>query len=195
MRIAIADIGSNSTRLLVAEVDDRDAVTELERRSEVTRLAAGVEASGRLADEAMERVFSALESYAGVIEQAGGVERYVGVMTSASRDAAQARLDQSLLGYRKTVLSALGEVADGLSAYEASAEAQQLQDRRVAITAEALRLAELRFRAGTTSFLEVLDAQRQLLAAQLDAVQALLERRLALVRVYLALGGGWDATQ
>ena len=88
MRIAVADIGSNSTRLLVADVDGRGAVAELERRSEVTRLAAGVEASGRLADEAMERVFTALEAYAGVIAQAGGVDRYVGVMTSASRDAA-----------------------------------------------------------------------------------------------------------
>ena len=118
---------------------------------------------------------------------------YTGGSLSANRDAALARLDQSLLAYRKTVFAALGEVADGLQAYESSAEAQRLQEARVAIGAEALRLAELRFRAGTTSFLEVLDAQRQLLAAQLDAVQAVLDRRLALVRVYLALGGGWES--
>lgn len=118
---------------------------------------------------------------------------YTGGSLSANRDAALARLDQALLAYRKTVFAALGEVADGLQAYESSAEAQRLQEARVAIGAEALRLAELRFRAGTTSFLEVLDAQRQLLAAQLDAVQAVLDRRLALVRVYLALGGGWES--
>ncbi len=118
---------------------------------------------------------------------------YTGGSLSANRDAALARLDQSLLAYRKTVFAALGEVADGLQAYESSAEAQRLQEARVAIGAEALRLAELRFRAGTTSFLEVLDAQRQLLAAQLDAVQAVLDRRLVLVRVYLALGGGWES--
>ena len=118
---------------------------------------------------------------------------YTGGSLSANRDAALARLDQSLLAYRKTVFAALGEVADGLQAYESSAEAQRLQEARVAIGAEALRLAELRVRAGTTSFLEVLDAQRQLLAAQLDAVQAVLDRRLALVRVYLALGGGWES--
>ena len=118
---------------------------------------------------------------------------YTGGSLSANRDAALARLDQSLLAYRKTVFAALGEVADGLQAYESSAEAQRLQEARVAIGAEALRLAELRFRAGTTSFLEVLDAQRQLLAAHLDAVQAVLDRRLALVRVYLALGGGWES--
>ena len=54
-----------------------------------------------------------------------------------------------------------------------------------------MRLAELRFRSGTTNFLEVLDAQRQLLAAETKEAQALLEKRLALISVYLALGGGW----
>jgi multidrug efflux system outer membrane protein len=53
----------------------------------------------------------------------------------------------------------------------------------------------MRFSAGTTSFVEVLDAQRQLLSAETDAVQSMLDRRLALVRLYLALGGGWAAPQ
>jgi exopolyphosphatase/guanosine-5'-triphosphate,3'-diphosphate pyrophosphatase len=88
LRIAVADIGSNSTRLLVAEVEPGGVVNELERRSEVTRLAAGVDVSGTLSPEAMERVFAALEDYRQVIGEAGGVDRYVGVMTSASRDAA-----------------------------------------------------------------------------------------------------------
>lgn len=87
MRTAVADIGSNSTRLLVAEVDERGTVTELERRSEVTRLADGVDVTGVLSEAAMGRVFDALEAYSAVIAKAGGVDRYVGVMTSASRDA------------------------------------------------------------------------------------------------------------
>ena len=57
-----------------------------------------------------------------------------------------------------------------------------------------MRLADLRFRAGTTNFLEVLDTQRQLLAAETQEAQALLERRQALISIYLALGGGWQAT-
>lgn len=88
MRIAVADIGSNSTRLLVADVNGAGEVTEIERRSEVTRLADGVDVTGMLSDEAMGRVFAALEGYGELIDDCGGVERYVGVMTSAARDAA-----------------------------------------------------------------------------------------------------------
>lgn len=109
-----------------------------------------------------------------------------------NREAAQARLDQAVISYRKAILNALGEVANGLVAYETSDDLMSTQATRVAASREAMRLAELRFRAGTANFLEVLDAQRQLLAAETEEAQALLERRLALVNVYLALGGGWQ---
>ena len=55
MRVAVVDIGTNSTRLLVADVDG-GAVTQLERRTTVTRLGRGVDTTGRLSDEAMARV-------------------------------------------------------------------------------------------------------------------------------------------
>lgn len=109
-----------------------------------------------------------------------------------NRDAALARLDQALIGYRKSILGALGEVADGLAAYETGGELMSIQERRVAASREALRLADLRFRSGTTGFLEVLDAQRQLLAAETEQAQSLLDRRAALIKLYLALGGGWQ---
>ena len=96
-----------------------------------------------------------------------------------------------MISYRKTILNALGEVANGLVAYETSHDLMAKQAARVAASREAMRLAELRFRSGTTNFLEVLDAQRQLLAAETEEAQALLEKRLALISVYLALGGGW----
>ena len=110
-----------------------------------------------------------------------------------NREAAQARLDQEVIGYRKTILNALGEVANGLVAYETSNDLIAKQATRVTASREAMRLAELRFRIGTTNFLEVLDAQRQLLTAETQQAQALLEKRLALVSIYLALGGGWQA--
>lgn len=109
-----------------------------------------------------------------------------------NQKAAEARLEQALIAYRKSVLTALGEVANGLVAYETSNALMDVQARRVNASREALRLAELRYRAGTTNFLEVLDAQRQLLAAETQEAQALLEKRLALINVYLALGGGWE---
>jgi exopolyphosphatase / guanosine-5'-triphosphate,3'-diphosphate pyrophosphatase len=89
VNVAVVDIGSNSTRLLVAALsDDGTAVTaELERHSNVTRLGQGVDASGRLDPEAMERVYGVLEQYAQAIEQ-HGTERRVAVLTSAVRDAA-----------------------------------------------------------------------------------------------------------
>jgi exopolyphosphatase / guanosine-5'-triphosphate,3'-diphosphate pyrophosphatase len=86
MRLAVVDIGTNSTRLLVADVDE-GRVTELERRSIVTRLGQGVDASGRLADGAVRRVFAALDEYREAID-AHGATRVVGVLTSAVRDAA-----------------------------------------------------------------------------------------------------------
>jgi exopolyphosphatase/guanosine-5'-triphosphate,3'-diphosphate pyrophosphatase len=87
MRIAVVDIGSNSTRLLIADVADGRVQAELERRSTVTRLGAGVDVDGRLREDAMERVFSALDEYKAEIDRRG-CERGVAVLTSAVRDSA-----------------------------------------------------------------------------------------------------------
>jgi exopolyphosphatase/guanosine-5'-triphosphate,3'-diphosphate pyrophosphatase len=86
MRVAVVDIGSNSTRLLIAEVPDDSVSAELVRRTEVTRLGDGVDANGELRDDAMERVFKVLDSYRSEIE-ACGCDRSVAVLTSAVRDA------------------------------------------------------------------------------------------------------------
>ncbi|MEA2438583.1 MAG: exopolyphosphatase / guanosine-5-triphosphate,3-diphosphate pyrophosphatase [Thermoleophilaceae bacterium] len=83
--IAVVDIGTNSTRLLVARVEGGE-VEELERRSIVTRLGQGVDASGRLADEAVERVFAVLEEYKELIDKRGA-DLVVALATSAVRDS------------------------------------------------------------------------------------------------------------
>jgi len=85
VRVAVVDIGTNSTRLLVADVRD-DGVEELDRRSVVTRLGEDVDATGRLADAAQERVFERLAEYAESIER-HDCERRLAVLTSAVRDA------------------------------------------------------------------------------------------------------------
>jgi exopolyphosphatase/guanosine-5'-triphosphate,3'-diphosphate pyrophosphatase len=85
MPIAVIDIGTNSTRLLIGEVEG-GAVEQLERRSTVTRLGQGVDASGRLADEAMQRVHDVLGEYKEAIDSCGAGEIVV-LATSAVRDS------------------------------------------------------------------------------------------------------------
>jgi exopolyphosphatase / guanosine-5'-triphosphate,3'-diphosphate pyrophosphatase len=83
--IAVVDIGTNSTRLLLARVDG-GRVEELARESKVTRLGQDVDSSGRLADEAVERVFRVLDEYRKRIDD-GGAGRVVALATSAVRDS------------------------------------------------------------------------------------------------------------
>lgn len=83
--IAVVDLGTNSTRLLVAELHD-GRVRELERRSTVTRLGDGVDANGRLAEAAIERVFDVLAQYREAIDR-HGAEPVLAVATSAVRDS------------------------------------------------------------------------------------------------------------
>jgi exopolyphosphatase / guanosine-5'-triphosphate,3'-diphosphate pyrophosphatase len=90
VRVAIVDMGTNSTRLLVADVED-GRVREVERRSTVTRLGRGVDLSAQLAAEAIEDVCAAVAGYIGLYEELGA-ERVVAIATSAVRDASNAQM-------------------------------------------------------------------------------------------------------
>lgn len=91
----MVDVGTNSTRLLVAEVED-GGVRELDRRTIVTRLGEGVDVAGRLGEAAVERVFEACAEYRNAVDEAGA-ERVVAMLTSAVRDAANgAELEREL---------------------------------------------------------------------------------------------------
>jgi len=81
----VIDVGTNSTRLLVADVEG-GKVSPLERRSTVTRLGRGVDLSGRLASEAIEDVCTAISAYVGILEELGA-ESVDAIATSAVRDA------------------------------------------------------------------------------------------------------------
>jgi exopolyphosphatase/guanosine-5'-triphosphate,3'-diphosphate pyrophosphatase len=87
MRVSVVDLGTNSTRLLVAEVDAQGDVAELERRSTVTRLGQGLEWSRTLAPEARERVLDVLAAYRDLIDAHDAGEHTIAVLTSAVRDA------------------------------------------------------------------------------------------------------------
>ncbi|MET8745312.1 Ppx/GppA phosphatase family protein [Streptomyces sp. NPDC004728] len=86
-RVAAIDCGTNSIRLLVADADPATGeLVELDRRMEIVRLGQGVDRTGRLAPEALERTFAACRQYATVIKE-HGAQRLRFVATSASRDA------------------------------------------------------------------------------------------------------------
>jgi exopolyphosphatase / guanosine-5'-triphosphate,3'-diphosphate pyrophosphatase len=85
MRIAVADLGTNSTRLLVADVTADGQLTQIERHTTVTRLGEGVDGSGRLQPAAIDRVLTALTHYREIAD-AARAERRVAVATSAVRE-------------------------------------------------------------------------------------------------------------
>jgi exopolyphosphatase/guanosine-5'-triphosphate,3'-diphosphate pyrophosphatase len=86
MRVGVIDIGSNTTRVLIADAEKRGSVSELDRRSAVTRLGEGVDKNRRLSKAAIGRVRKVLDEYVQTMRQAG-VEANVAVLTSAVRDS------------------------------------------------------------------------------------------------------------
>jgi exopolyphosphatase/guanosine-5'-triphosphate,3'-diphosphate pyrophosphatase len=97
-RIAVVDLGTNSTRLLVADVAD-GRVAEIERRTEITRLGERVDSAGRLAAPAMARVFETVEAFRKRID-AHGATTVVGVATSAVRESKNGEEFRQELGDR-----------------------------------------------------------------------------------------------
>jgi exopolyphosphatase/guanosine-5'-triphosphate,3'-diphosphate pyrophosphatase len=108
--VAAIDCGTNSIRLLVAELDG-GALTDVVRRMEIVRLGQGVDRTGRLAPEAIERTRVALADYAAQIKELGA-ERVRMVATSASRDAANAG------DFRAMVVDTLGVAPEVVSGDE-----------------------------------------------------------------------------
>ncbi|GHH79978.1 hydrolase [Streptomyces sulfonofaciens] len=108
-RVAAIDCGTNSLRLLIADVaPETGELVDLERRMEIVRLGQGVDKTGRFAAEALERTFAVCRRYAELIE-GHGVERVRFVATSASRDAANRDVFtggvQDILGVRPEVIT------------------------------------------------------------------------------------------
>ena len=94
--------------------------------------------------------------------------------------------------YRRAILAAFKDVEDSLVAADRQAQQETLQGEVQVQAREALRLAEIRYREGVDDLLTVLDAQRTLFNAQDQLAQIRLNRLLAAVSLYKALGGGWS---
>ena len=103
--------------------------------------------------------------------------------------------EQALVVYEQSVLTALADVEDALTAYGHEQERRQLLADSVTANERAVKLATQRYTAGLTDFLSVLDAQRSLYAAQDQLVQSNRFVSDDLVALYKALGGGWEAME
>jgi multidrug efflux system outer membrane protein len=112
----------------------------------------------------------------------------------ANLEAAEARREQAAIAYSAALQRALADVDDALVAYHKTGEQLALQRSLVESSSAALNLANSRYTAGVSTYLEVLDAQRQLFNAELSRARTEGALLVALVRLYGALGGGWDAT-
>ncbi|WP_322101631.1 efflux transporter outer membrane subunit [Paraburkholderia sp. J41] len=101
---------------------------------------------------------------------------------------------EAALDYRKTVLGALRDVNNALTVYQTDQSKRVSLDESVAAQRRAFDLARDSYRKGIVSFIDVLDAERQLSSAQQNAQQGELQVCTDLVSLYKALGGGWDDT-
>jgi multidrug efflux system outer membrane protein len=115
-----------------------------------------------------------------------------GLLRSRIR-ATEARAQQSLASYEQTIALALEETEGALSSYNRNAQRAARLAQAARSAEEAAELARLRFDAGYTDFLAVLDAEREVLLNRDQLVQAQTGTATALVGVYRALGGGWAA--
>jgi multidrug efflux system outer membrane protein len=107
---------------------------------------------------------------------------------------AEAREREALIRYEQAIQQAFREVEDALVAHRKAREALVEQQAAVRASREALDVAESRYRSGLTNYLDVLDAQRTLLASEVAESRMLRDQLVAVVQLYRALGGGWDAS-
>jgi outer membrane protein, multidrug efflux system len=108
--------------------------------------------------------------------------------------ASLALRDQAIVSFEKAVTQAFGEVSTALSAHQQLASAYRQQLNSVDAYRESVHLSSVRYDSGLASYFEIVDAQIQLYPAESSAVTFDLGRKLALVDLYRALGGGWNLT-
>jgi len=116
---------------------------------------------------------------------------WAGGRIAAEVEGATAREQQAIAQYRGTIQNAFREVRDALVAQVKAREQVEAQSQRMIALQETLRLAKLRYDNGFASQLDVLDAERSLLAAEQIRIEALRAQRAAVADLFKALGGSW----
>ena len=105
---------------------------------------------------------------------------------------AEAQEEQAVFFYQRSIQEAFREVSDSLVGYRKLQEVRQQQELLAGAAQDTIRLADIRYQGGVTSYLEVLDSDTRYFNAAIGLAQAELNERLALVQLYNALGGGWQ---
>ena len=105
---------------------------------------------------------------------------------------AKSQHQQALISYRQTIQRAFSDVSDALIGYEKFHQVRVRQEDTVADLQESVHLSTMRYKGGTTTYLEVLDGQRSLFSAELTLAEARGTEYQSLVQLYRALGGGWQ---
>jgi len=123
----------------------------------------------------------------GPIFQGGRIKR--------TYEAAKAQWQQARIEYEATAANAFGEVSRALTDRTKLVETERQRARAVAAYQEAVRLANVRYASGLSAYFEVLEAQQQLFPAEIGLAQTRRDQLVAVVNLYRALGGGWQAEE
>jgi multidrug efflux system outer membrane protein len=107
-------------------------------------------------------------------------------------EEAKAQWGQTALVYESTVLAALRDVSDALTAREKLAAVREEQARAVEALNESVRISTIRYTDGKADYFEVLNAQQDLFPAETELVRTESRQQIAIVQIYRALGGGWS---
>jgi outer membrane protein, multidrug efflux system len=137
---------------------------------------------------------SLMQSHLGVWSYGAQLSQpiFTGGALSGNLRLAESESQQALIAYRQTIQRAFGDVSDSLIGYQKLHEVRLRQEDTVADLQESVRLSNMRYSGGTTTYLEVLDGQRSLYTAELTLAQARGSEYQSLVQLYRALGGGWE---
>ncbi len=117
---------------------------------------------------------------------------FTGGALTGNLKVAKSENQQALIAYRQKIQRAFGDVSDALIGYQKFHQVRLRQEDTVADLQESVRLSNMRYKGGTTTYLEVLDGQRSLFSAELTLAQARGTEYQSLVQLYRALGGGWQ---
>jgi multidrug efflux system outer membrane protein len=183
-------------------LDRRPDVAQAERAVAAATARAGIAEAARLPSVSITSFYGSQSSAANRLFTPGttvytlqaGVSfpLYTGGRLKNEAAAAQARADQAKAAYEKTALTALREAGDAIVAARTTRDEVTAAETQVAALGRALDLATLRYQAGVSSYLEVLDAQRSQYDAELALAQTRLRQLVATVQLYKALGGAWE---